>query len=286
LGRAHSDHTSGQNSQNSFDVLAEWVQTLHGQGKVPSVLRNLMTLVKADVALINRFVEGSCKAKEVSAVDTFSGKTHAPAYSSFTQEILGDNLSYSQAGSVWFWSEFEEDETLIIRSRIGDRMRASGLCDVASIVLEVRIGVCDYLELQFRENLSRKDRSHLSLLAGTLSSSWKNRLPGSIEKQMARTRVQQTLDQSGFSTKPILHVANPSGLSRCEFRVCAMVKEGMLAKDIARALAVSEATVRSHLHAIYTKTNTSGQIELLHRLSVKQFEKRETAGDLKRVGVN
>ena len=45
-----------------------------------------------------------------------------------------------------------------------------------------------------------------------------------------------------------------------------MVREAMLVKDIADELAIRDTTVRSHLHSIYTKTGTSGQIELLHRL--------------------
>jgi len=240
-----------------------------------------MILIKADVALVSRFVEGNHKAKEVSVLDTFSSKVYSPKHSSFTHEILGENLRFSQVGSVWFWSEFEEDETQLVRSKIGENIRASGLCDIASIVLEVRVGVCDYLELQFEKSLSKSDRHHLSLFARTLSSTWKHRLPGTVEKQLAQTRVQQTLDQPGYSTKLILDIDNPNELSRCEFRVCAMVKEGMLAKDIAKVLVVSEATVRSHLHAIYTKTSTSGQIELLHRLSEKPIENREITDYLK-----
>jgi DNA-binding CsgD family transcriptional regulator len=42
--------------------------------------------------------------------------------------------------------------------------------------------------------------------------------------------------------------------------------EGLSARDMARRLSLSEATVRSHLSAIYSKLGVSGRIELLARL--------------------
>ncbi|MGR3342619.1 MAG: helix-turn-helix transcriptional regulator, partial [Paracoccaceae bacterium] len=72
-------------------------------------------------------------------------------------------------------------------------------------------------------------------------------------------------------------VENPAGLSRSEYRICCLIQEGMAAKNIANQLNIQESTVRSHLHSIYSKTEISGQMELLHSLSRDQIG-RGTSG--------
>ena len=66
----------------------------------------------------------------------------------------------------------------------------------------------------------------------------------------------------------IMTAANPLGLSRSEYRVCMMIRQGYLAKRIAQELVVQECTVRTHLRSIYGKAGVSGHVELLHRLTV------------------
>lgn len=59
---------------------------------------------------------------------------------------------------------------------------------------------------------------------------------------------------------------NLSLLSPREREVLDAAVEGLSARDMARRLSLSEATVRGHLSAIYSKLGVSGRIELLARL--------------------
>lgn len=59
---------------------------------------------------------------------------------------------------------------------------------------------------------------------------------------------------------------NLSLLSPREREVLDVAIEGLSARDMARRLSLSEATVRSHLSAIYSKLGVSGRIELLASL--------------------
>lgn len=59
---------------------------------------------------------------------------------------------------------------------------------------------------------------------------------------------------------------NLSLLSPRERKALDAAIEGLSARDMARRLSLSEATVRSHLSAIYSKLGVSGRIELLARL--------------------
>jgi len=58
-----------------------------------------------------------------------------------------------------------------------------------------------------------------------------------------------------------------SVLSPREREVLDVAIEGLSARDMARRLSLSEATVRSHLSAIYSKLGVSGRIELLASLN-------------------
>jgi DNA-binding CsgD family transcriptional regulator len=54
------------------------------------------------------------------------------------------------------------------------------------------------------------------------------------------------------------------GLSPAQARVAVMIVTGHSPAEIARTLHVSDNTVRSHLKQIFQKTNTHGQMELVH----------------------
>jgi DNA-binding CsgD family transcriptional regulator len=53
-------------------------------------------------------------------------------------------------------------------------------------------------------------------------------------------------------------------LTPAQARVNALVFSGHSLPGVARALRVSENTVRSHLKQVFEKTNTHGQMELVH----------------------
>ena len=72
--------------------------------------------------------------------------------------------------------------------------------------------------------------------------------------------------------RSILGPSNPAGLSRAEYRICALLGVGLTARLISERLGITEATVRSHLRNIYAKTSTSGQYELLHRILAPEPE--------------
>ncbi|MBM3526126.1 MAG: helix-turn-helix transcriptional regulator [Alphaproteobacteria bacterium] len=57
------------------------------------------------------------------------------------------------------------------------------------------------------------------------------------------------------------------GLTRAEAQTAQMVLAGGTPKTIARALGVSLATVKTHLHRVFTKTETTGQADLSRRLA-------------------
>ena len=73
----------------------------------------------------------------------------------------------------------------------------------------------------------------------------------------------------------ILGISNPAKLSRAEFRVCLLLSRGLSIKGVTDELSLSEATVRSHLRSIYSKTEASGLPELVYRLLSNGSERGE-----------
>ncbi len=57
------------------------------------------------------------------------------------------------------------------------------------------------------------------------------------------------------------------GLTRCEAMAARMVLQGAAPKTMARVLGVSLATVKTHLHRVFTKTGAVGQSDLARRLA-------------------
>jgi DNA-binding NarL/FixJ family response regulator len=58
-------------------------------------------------------------------------------------------------------------------------------------------------------------------------------------------------------------------LSRREHQVASLVLEGLQNREIAERLDIAERTVKAHLSSIYNKTETSGRIGLIKKISRK-----------------
>ena len=76
-----------------------------------------------------------------------------------------------------------------------------------------------------------------------------------------------------------LGTGNPFGLTRAERQVCEHLVSGARPQKIARDMGKSIATIRTHLSRIYSKTNCSGMVEVLHLLSTGPA-KEETKEDV------
>ena len=135
------------------------------------------------------------------------------------------------------------------------------------MTLEASCRTSYFLEFHFTSVFSEHNRVVLLTLAGTLSKTWTNRNLGAARAIELKTRLTVETEPDRSRPVNILATNNPIGLSRCEFRVCMMVREGYNAKRVARELVIGEATVRTHLSSIFAKAGVSGHIELLHRLS-------------------
>lgn len=255
--------------QNNMDIIAQWVEALHSHGSLSDAIGNVSTTISADAALLVRHAQGSYGTKLIAIHDPDADKISSQNRRSFAFDIFSEYLEHMKVGTLVTLQELAND-SFLRREEISDfHKNASiyGVRDVALVCLSSASGSVDVLEFHFEFEMTSRDRELLTQLAATLARSWKSRLPGIAETNSIQLQTRNRSSQTNIAAVPILHQSNPFSLSRCEYRVCALVKEGMLAKSIAIQLGVRDSTVRSHLRSIYMKTESTCHIELLHCLN-------------------
>jgi two-component system, NarL family, nitrate/nitrite response regulator NarL len=70
------------------------------------------------------------------------------------------------------------------------------------------------------------------------------------------------IDRTGDDPSPLRSAAAPFELTQRELKIAELVATGISNKEIARQLSVSEATVKAHLHNVFTKTGLTSRTAL------------------------
>lgn len=251
--------------KSSLDVVSSWVYSMQGTGEFSDSLERLMSLIKADAAILVRVEDG--KHKRIAIVDSQTRKLFSPRdRPSLASSIFSDEISLARSGTVWLHSD-AYDHVEIGNPDLNAKLKEFAVRDVAVVTLEATCRSSYYLEFHFSSLFLAHNRVVLLTLAGTLSKTWKDRSIGAARAIELSSRVTIELTADRLKTANILATDNPFGLSRCEFRVCLLIREGFTAKRLAKELNIKESTVRTHLSSIFAKAEVSGHIELLHRLS-------------------
>lgn len=265
------NRSNGSVSVGCLNTISDWVETLHGSGELAESLQSIVDVVRADVAMLQRLVPERLALTSIATADPSAHKVPAPRRRSFAREMLGDHLNVMKVGTLITLVEAEKarllDHDAIITLRT--QMSALNLRDVAVLRLSDGPKGSDFLELHFAGDLPHADRNLIAILGPTLANTWGVRLPGTAEKSIQGNKIRSIGHKVDPAKVAILDAANPLALTRCEYRVCVLVREGMLVKSIARKLDVQEPTIRSHMRSIYLKTGTGCHVELLHRLSTE-----------------
>ncbi|WP_216600411.1 helix-turn-helix transcriptional regulator [Ruegeria sp. HKCCD4318-2] len=249
----------------------EWTKAVNNNGSLLKAAKMLMHLLNADALLVVRASKNERKIKHIARCCIQQGKIWPSQPQTQAELIFGAIISTAKQGSVW-----KLTDTMLSGTEPKSRYeyhKPEGLVEVIVIPLEKYETHIDFIELHYSVSPLCSDLDLLAILTSTLSNGWRNRLPGMISARTERPRSHRLVGGSGDENVPILDPQNPAALSRSEFRVCAMLREGMTVKFISENLSVGPATVRSHLSSIFSKTGASNQVELLHLLN-RTFEAR------------
>ncbi len=254
-------------AQTLLEVVSHWVQVLYGKGDLGQVLNDVRDALRAEHALISRSSSRNT-VPQVIARSQDRKKQHAIA-----DAALGDHVWTCKQGSVWYLSDLDDCEGF----GGGDPttfLRVPGNADTLILALDVGKSVADFLEISASAPFNKHECERL---CATLARAWRTRPPGLAEMAYQNNRKIQSFEEHRELPKNVLEPSNPAKLSRCEFRVCTMIKYGLTTKSIASELSVHESTIRSHLRSIYSKIGVKGQMELLHCLTATQPKQQSEA---------
>lgn len=254
-----------------LDAIASWCGGLHGSMPLAEALRALVAGFDADAGVISRHYKNTDRPKAVALVDVAeSDSDRATLRRPLCEDVMGYLYSKARTSTVWFKSDHEEDPEWKASQTLENWTAAREIGEIVVLVLEGSLQQRDFLEFHFARELERSERLEIEALVPTLVRAWSGRQSGLVtQAQMDERMVRARVSAQASRLKPdapILGMSNPAKLSRAEFRVCLLLSRGLSVKGVTEELGLSEATVRSHLRSIYSKTGVTGMQELMYRI--------------------
>lgn len=245
-------------------AIGDWYEALSGQRSLEAALAVTCRLLNVEVGLVCRHGTTGPKLGYQKVIYSDRGASNPaviPIQKSYAESLLGDHAPSVKVGSVWRMSDLDGFENCDPGLLAAQQRR--GFRDYTVIVLANNDGQLDLLEFHSFEVLDSGSSAVLASILPLILRAWRQRPAGTISLAFSKRAIR--LDVTKLNA-PILSLENPFGLSRCEYRVCHLMKGGLLPKALAEELSKSPATIRSHLRSIFAKTGATNQTELLFRL--------------------
>lgn len=242
-----------------LDLMNHWNAALTGHFRFDDVLKILCRQVNALNISLFRYADE--RAHPISTVASdISGAKPSNSTGSLLAFLLGSDPGALTPGSLWRLRAIRDMPGFDKSPAAREWQSRPQVQEVSLAILSNRDGTIDALELSFDHVRDVHPDIPPFLITTAMANAWDVALPGLIDRViMARRR--------GSERKPdevaVLSAENPYGLSRAELRVCHLLADGQTAKQIAEDLDLSVSTVRTHLRNIYSKTNTTGQVNLI-----------------------
>ena len=254
-----------------LDGIASWCGGLHGSMPLNEALASLAKGFRADAAVLSRHQQQQDRPRSVAMFDAlFEENRDITIRRPFCQDVMGYLFTKARASTIWFLSDHLEDPNWVPTQTLENWRGAREIEEIVVVALAGSLRQQDYLEFHFARPLAYSEKLEFEALLPTFVRSWSGRKTGLVtqaqmDERMIRHRVAAQAKRLQPDA-PILGVSNPAKLSRAEFRVCVMLSRGLSIRGVTEELKLSEATVRSHLRSIYSKTEVSGMQELMYRI--------------------
>lgn len=249
-----------------FDVIADWVEAMHGHMPLADALERLICGLGAEAGMVVRTHLNDMRPVRVHMCDPRGARCGNALNTSFADGCFGSAILRPRPATVWVSSAHMLSAGGSGHAPLDEWQAARGLYEFMVLVLSGGPATRDHIELHFRKTPTPTLQAALGVVLPTMARAWASRRVGLITNL---TSVQRAIDRgsaNGDGGLPVLSIANPHRLSRAEFRVCLLFSRGLSAAGVADELSLSEATIRSHLRSIYAKTGTSSLAELVFLL--------------------
>ncbi|CAD0185915.1 response regulator [Ruegeria sp. THAF57] len=235
-----------------------------------AALKGIVEAFGAECGVISRLWLNKGAHRVAARADTRDPTVSRPLFLSFANDALGPFRNMPKRASVFSLREDGEDPSDLSPVLV-DWLSHRKIKDILFVCLDHQGGEIDFLELHFGQTPEPGFKEAIEQIAPQLSETYQSRRPGLVTEALSRQTVS-TIRKSTTDT-PILSTGNPAGLTRAEWRVCALVSRGISPQGIGTELGIGPATVRTHLKHIYSKTGLDNFHMLARRLvSVEERE--------------
>lgn len=254
-----------------LDGIASWCGGLHGSMPLFDALEALAYGFDSECAALTRHHRSEATARPVVICDRRRGEADIPKLGrALAVDVMGYFYDKARASTVWFLSDHVDDADWSKSSTLENWEATREIVEIVVMVLASGQQQSDYIEFHFDRPLQRSEKLEFQSLLPTIVRSWAGRKTGLVtqtrmDARVARARAEVEADKLKWNA-PILGMSNPAKLSRAEFRVCLLLARGLSVKGVTEELGLTDATVRTHLRSIYSKTDTASLAELLYRI--------------------
>ena len=245
-------------------AIVTWCEALNGSVSLQTALTELVSGLGAEAGVIVRTQMNEQRPVRIAMCDLARDVRHSPLQRTFADAYFGALIHRARSATVWQARAHADDSTGDPSLAVWQSARR--MKEFVTLILSSGPQTRDHIELHFRDFLSPDCEATISAMLPDMVRVWASRKVGVITRSIINHRPAETLGFHGGTRARILNSDNPLRLSRSEFRVCLMLSHGLMVQAVASELALSEATVRSHLRNIYAKTNCNSLAELVFRL--------------------
>lgn len=242
------------------EAIVSWCNCLQGQIRVGEALRLVSASIDAETAILSRVSRQYNGRTRIITQDRDSDRDEIVVDRSFARAVLQEYMGKAQLGTIWLSRLAHEEMDADLRHF---QMRAK-LGETVVIPIGTGAKTIDFIEFHFRTAPNRSQHAALNVLASNLTKTWTNRKPGLFASSMPHARSKLALQPE--ESAPILSDKNPARLSRMEYRVCVLLNRGHSPCELREELGISEATLRTHLRNVYSKTGAENLPRLLYQL--------------------
>ena len=249
------------------DTLLTFVKWCQGRIDIQANLENLAACLGAEVVGISRW---DAEKENLRLAGTTDGRQSfiQPSFSpGFADVACGSYVDGIKPGSALFLSEVLDNKG-ISDARLEQWLFKGGIKEIAVICLGAEGQSRDLIELHFTA-VSHKTLDYIhTVLAPTFAEVFAGRKQGLMLEAMLRNANKGPRLVSSGRSADILSLSNPVNLTRAEWKICALIANGLSRDGIAKELSVKPCTIRTHLRNIYSKCGYDRFHELaLHLVS-------------------
>ncbi len=253
------------------DTLLEFVKWCQGRGDTQSTLKSIGAYFGAEVVGFSRWNGDKKTLRLASVCEVGCVRHNSRLQKSYADVVCGDYIDSLKPGAAVLLSELN-DKAPVADPSLAQWMFKRNIRDVGIVCLGKRNQNHDLLELHFGAGARRSSSDAHEILTRSLAEVYAGRREGlMLGLLVGATRRAKLTDGSTGGNQQLLSLANPAGLTRKEWQVCALVANGLSRERVAKELAVKPSTVQTHLRNIYAKSGFERFHELaLHLVSPEE----------------